>query len=327
MKKLRVSLGLMTSGPPGSEAYGTRIASLDAFNDCLDHYQSRGYGEVDVARTYVNGLQEGWTKAAKRREHKLNLTTKWFSYTWGDHSKKRLEANFAMSLHELGTDCCSIFYLHAPDHSVSFRQTMEACNELYPEGRFEKLGLSNYAAWEVAETCNLTDQQGRIKPTVYQAMYNFSSRGDQEELIPCCCKYGIDILIYNPLAGGVLTGRYQSKKVPDDGGRYSRSDPVVGSMHRERYFRDAEFEASNIIKPVANRFGLTLLEIAFRRCVHHGKLRVVDGDDGIVIGVSSLSRLEVILTNLEQRSLPEETVKTLDMAWQMMKPSITTYWR
>lgn len=327
MKKPRVSLGLMTFGPPGSETYGTRIVSLDTFSQCLDYFQSSGYNEVDTAPTYVNGLQEAWTKAAAWRERKLILATKWYPYAPGDHSKAWLKEHFAKSLRELGTDCVPIFYLHAPDRSVPFRETMEACNELYSEGRFETLGLSNYAAWEVAKIWNIADQQGWVKPTVYQAMYNCLTRGIEEELIPCCRKYGIDILIYNPLAGGVLTGRYQSKGVPDDGGRYSQSDPVVRSMYRERYFRDANFEASKILKPAADRLGLMLVEIAFRWCVHHSKLRVMDGNDGVVIGISSLAQLEVNLTDLEKGPLPEEIVKTLDIAWQITNPSSTTYWR
>ncbi len=327
MKKPRISLGLMTFGPPGSETYGTRITSLDAFNECLDYYQWRGYEEVDTARTYVNGLQEGWTKDAKWRERNLTLATKWYPYTPGDHSKARLKENLAKSLQELGTNCVSIFYLHAPDRSVPFQETLEACNELYQEGKFKKLGLSNYAAWEVAEIWNIADQRGWVKPTVYQAMYNCLTRGIEEELIPCCQKYCIDILIYNPLAGGVLTGRYQSRDIPNDGGRYSKSDPVVGVMYRERYFKDANFEALKVIKPAADRHGLTMLEIAFRWCVHHSKLRVIDGNDGIVVGVSSMSQLKINLTDLEKGPLPEDVVQTLDLAWQITKASSTTYWR
>ncbi|KAK5098264.1 hypothetical protein LTS08_006397 [Lithohypha guttulata] len=326
-KKPRVSLGLMTFGPPGSEAYGTRITSLDDFNQCLDYYQSRGYNEVDTARTYVNGLQEAWTEAARWRERELVLATKWYPYVPGEHSRAQVNENFAKSLKELGTGCVNIFYLHAPDRSVPFQETLEACNKLYQEGKFKQLGLSNYAAWEVAEIWNIADQKGWIKPTVYQAMYNCLTRTIEEELLPCCRKYSIDILIYNPLAGGVLSGKYQSKEIPEDGGRYSESDPVVGAMYRERYFRDANFEALKIIKPVANKLGLTLVEIAFRWCIHHSKLKVMDGNDGIVIGISSLSQLKVNLTDLEKGALPVEVVETLDLAWQVTKPSCITYWR
>lgn len=326
-KKPRVSLGLLTFGPEGTEEYGTRITSLEGFNECLDHLQSRGYNEVDTARTYVDGHQEGWTKLTKWTDRKLKLATKWYPYNEGDHSKALVKANLSKSLNELGSDSVDIFYLHAPDRSVPFQETLEACNELYQEGKFKQLGLSNYAAWEVAEVWNIADQRGLVKPTIYQAMYNCLTRAIEEELIPCCRKYGLEIVVYNPLAGGVLSGRYQSKEIPNDGGRYSTSDPRLGIMYRERYFKDANFEALKVIKPVADNAGLTLLEIAFRWLVHHSKLRVMGGNDGVIIGVSSLTQLEQNLNQLEKGPLPDEVLEALDLAWAITKPSCALYWR
>ncbi|EEU36120.1 uncharacterized protein NECHADRAFT_97537 [Fusarium vanettenii 77-13-4] len=323
----RAVLGLLTFGPDGTQSYGSRITSLSAFNECLDYFQSRGYNEVDTARTYVGGHQEGWTRQTNWHDRKLVLATKWYPYKPGDHSTSVVKENLLKSLRELGSDSVDIFYLHAPDRSVPFQETLEACNELHQQGKFKQLGLSNYAAWEVAEIWNIADQRGWIKPTVYQAMYNCLTRAIEEELVPCCRKYGIDILVYNPLAGGVLSGRYQSKEIPDDGGRYSTNDPVVGAMYRERYFKDANFEALKVIQPVADRLGLTLLEVAFRWLVHHSKLKVHDGNDGVVIGISSLSQLESNLTNLEKGPLPDEVLVALDLVWEITKPSCSLYWR
>lgn len=325
-KQPRVSLGLLTFGPETSKVYGSRITTLDSFNECLDYFQSRGYHEVDTARTYMGGQQEGWTKLTRWQERKLSLATKWYPQKPGDHSKTIVKESLNKSLRELGSTCVDIFYLHAPDRATPFKETLEACNELYLEGKFKALGLSNYAAWEVAELWNIADQQRWIRPTVYQAMYNCLTRSIEEELVPCCRKYGISILVYNPLAGGVLSGRYQNKEVPTNG-RYSTDDPVVGAMYRERYFKDVNFEALNIIKPVADKLGLTLLEIAFRWLVHHSKLNILDGDDGLVIGISSLDQLKSNLNNIEKGPLPSEVVETLNLAWQIIKPSCALYWR
>lgn len=323
-----MSFGLLTFGPPGTEQYGSRITSLDDFKACLDYYQSRGYHEVDTARTYVNGAQEAWTRQARWQERQLRLATKWYPFNAGDHTRARVREALATSLAELGdAKCVDIFYLHAPDRSVPFDETLQAVDELYREGRFKALGLSNYAAWEVAEIWNTAELKGWVKPTVYQAMYNCLTRAIEEELVPCCRKYGIDLLVYNPLAGGVLSGKYQSKEIPNDSGRFSGTDPVVGAMYRERFFKDANFEALKAIKPVVDKFGLTLLEVAFRWCVHHSALKVLDGDDGIVIGVSSLSQLEANLNDLEKGPLPEEVVTTLDRAWEITKPTCSLYWR
>jgi aflatoxin B1 aldehyde reductase len=100
-------------------------------------------------------------------------------------------------------------------------------------------------------------------------------------------------------------------------------------MYRERYFKDATFEALRIVEPVAEKNGLTLLEIALRWCVHHSQLktRAKGGDDGIIIGVSSFSQLEGNLRDLEKGPLPDEVVKALDEAWAVSKATTQTYWR
>ncbi|KAK5102625.1 hypothetical protein LTS08_003425 [Lithohypha guttulata] len=324
--KPRVILGLLTFGPPESELHGSRITSLTEYNRCLDYYQSCGYSEVDTARTYVDGLQESFTRAANWKERQLLLATKCYPTEPGIHSKSSIKQILTTSLQELGTNQVEIFYLHAPDRSVPFEETLQACDDMYREGKFRKLGLSNYAAWEVAEIWNIANQRNWVKPTVYQAMYNALTRAIEEELVPCCRKYGIDIVVYNPLAGGVLSGKYKNKEVPQEG-RFAETDPRIGGMYRERYFKDSNFEALKLIEPVATKYGLSLLEIAFRWCVHHSKLNMKEGGDGVVIGISSLTQLESNLNDLEQGSLPEEIVEVLDHAWQITKPSCPLYWR
>lgn len=197
--KPRVILGLMTFGPPGSESKGARVTSLDEYNKCLDYFQKEGYNELDTARAYISGGQEAWTKEAHWKDRGLTLATKCFPDKPGKHSKDALKGSLNKSLRELGTDCVDIFYLHAPDRSVPYEETLEACNELFKEGKFVNLGLSNYAAWEVAEIYNIAKERGWVKPTIYQAMYNAITRDIETELIPCCRKYGIDLVVYNPV--------------------------------------------------------------------------------------------------------------------------------
>lgn len=319
-------MGLLTFGPPGSEFHGSRITSLDDFNRCLDFYQGRGYYEVDTARQYVKGQQEGFTKAARWQERGLTLATKCYPETPGQHAKESVKATCEKSLSELGTSKVDIFYLHAPDRSVPFQETLEACNELFQEGKFNKLGSSNYAAWEVAEIWIIANERGWVRPTAYQPMYNVLTRAIEDELVPCCQKYGIDIVVYNPLAGGVPTGRYKSKEAPTEG-RFSDTDPRIGNMYRERVFKDTNFEALRIIEPVAEEHQLSLREIAFRWLVHHSKLRMTDGNDGVVIGVSSMQQLRENLEDLEKGPLPGEVVQALDQAWHVTKTTCPHYWR
>jgi len=144
---------------------------------------------VDTARVYIGGQQEAFTKEAHWKERGLTLATKCFPVSAGVHKPESLKGTLNKSLRELGTDCVDIFYLHAPDRSVPFKDTLQACNELFQEGKFVQLGLSNYAAWEVAEIWNIANERGWVKPTIYQAMYNAITRSIETELVPCCRKY------------------------------------------------------------------------------------------------------------------------------------------
>ncbi|KAF4443800.1 oxidoreductase [Fusarium acutatum] len=266
----------------GNIPYAPKLYSSPEF-----HYAYHDWNHKDQAPSQSWALDvrpRSWTKRNNWRDRNLTLATKWYPYKPGDHSKAIVKENLNKSLGEFGSDSVDIFYLHAPDRSVPFQETLEACNELYQEGKFKKLGLSNYAAWEVAELCTIADQKGWVNQA-FTKLY---------------------ILVYNPLAGGVLSGRYKSKEIPADGGRYSTQDPVIGAMYRDRYSKDVNFEALKVILPVADKLGLTLLEIAFRWLVHHSKLKVMDGNDGLVIGISSLSQLESNLDNVEKGPLPEE---------------------
>lgn len=133
---------------------------------------------------------------------------------------------------------------------------------------------------------------------------------------------GPDIL--NRLAGGLFSGKYKSTSVPTSG-RFSDTNVGQGSVYRTRYFRDHYFDALQLIEPVAEKYNLTLLEIALRWVVHHSALRVKDGNDGVVIGVSNIDQLNSNLTDLEKGPLPQEVVEKLDEAWEIVKPECPKY--
>jgi hypothetical protein len=157
------------------------MTSLDEFNKHLDHFQSKGYNEVDTARMYVGGAQEAWTRDAKWKDRGLTLATKVYPAEPGMHKPEKLKELFTTSLKELDTDAVDIFYLHAPDHSTPFEETLGAVNELHKQGKFVQLGLSNFAAWEVAEVYNICKERGWVKPTIYQAMYNAISKSSHHQ--------------------------------------------------------------------------------------------------------------------------------------------------
>ena len=136
----------------------------------------------------------------------------------------------------------------------------------------------------------------------------------------------MDVVIYNPLAGGLFSGKYKTKDVPAEG-RYSDKHGRTGALYRGRYFKDATFDALRLIEPVVEKHGLTMPETALRWVRHHSALKM-DGNsrDGVIIGVSSLSQLESNLRDLQKGPLPDDVVEVLDQAWLIAKATTANYW-
>lgn len=164
-----------------------------------------------------------------------------------------------------------------------------------------------------------------VRPTIYQGMYNVLTRTLEQELIPTCRRYGLELVIYNPLAGGIFSGKYRKNETPSEG-RFSDVGRS-GEIYRKRYFRDSTFEALEIVEPVVAKYGLTMVETALRWCVHHSAWGKEGGsNDGIIVGVSSIEQLEQNIRACQMGTLPEEVVDALDRAWRVSKVETPNYW-
>ncbi|KAI0022612.1 aflatoxin B1 aldehyde reductase member 2 [Xylariomycetidae sp. FL0641] len=316
--KPRVILGLMGLGPEGSP--GARMTSLEDFRQALDIFQARGHRELDTARLYIGGQQEAFTRAAGWRERGLAIATKVYPITPGLHAPERLTEQFETSLRELGTDCVDIFYLHAPDRATPFAATLRACDALYRAGKFRRLGLSNYTAFEVAEICGTCARHGWVRPTVYQALYHVLFRGAEDELLPACRRYGLAVEAYSPTGGGFLAGRARSAgDDPPPEGRYAARSPMQQHLTRGKYFRDGV---------AAEAAGLPPLGVALRWLVHHSALRAGEDDgDGVVVGFANLRQLADNLDALEKGPLPQALLPALDRARRLARADEGPYWQ
>ncbi|KAI1370117.1 Aldo/keto reductase [Hypoxylon crocopeplum] len=321
--KPRIILGLMVLGPEGSP--GARMTSLDDFKQALDIFQERGYSELDTARLYIGGQQEAFTRQAGWEKRGLSIATKVWPLPPGSHEPEALTSTFETCLKELGTDSVDILYLHAPDRSVPFATTLAAVDKLHKAGKFSRLGLSNYASFEVAEIVMTCQHNGWVRPTVYQAIYNCLFRTIEDELIPTCRRYGIAVDVYSPTGGGFLLGRITSKEDDPKEGRYAAGP--FQHLTRGRYFRDGIIEGARLIREAAEARSINPLEVAMRWLVHHSRLQVRAGHDGIVIGFSNLQQLRDNLNYLEQGPLDGELLEVLERAWQMSKGDMETYWQ
>lgn len=180
--------------------------------------------------------------------------------------------------------------------------TLTEVNALHKQGLFTQFGLSNFAAWEVARVVELCRANGLVQPTIYQAMYNAITRSAEEELIPCCRAYGLRIVVYNPLAGGLvrlraeqLQAEQQDKIELEKGSRFEGSGPGA-KRYRERYFKSSYFRALQLLQPIVEeQHGLRLTEVMLRWLQHHSELKETDG---VILGASSKEQL---VMNCEDR--------------------------
>ncbi|PCH38217.1 Aldo/keto reductase [Wolfiporia cocos MD-104 SS10] len=313
--------GTMTLGEAGKN--GVRTSDLGECQEILDVFFKPGHRELDTARMYAEGTTEPLL-AKLQLPPNATVDTKVYPVKPGDHSPAALRATFQTSLRLLAPHKVRVLYLHAPDRSVPFEETLREVNELHKEGLFHIFGLSNYASWEVAEIVGICKANGWVQPKIYQAMYNAVTREMETELVPCCRKFGLRIVIYNPLAGGFFAGKVAA---PDaeapQGGRFDPNSNM-GKMYRARYLKGGYFDALNYLKPIAEKHQLRLTEIALRWCQHHSAL---GPEDGIILGASSAAQLVQNCEDSEKGPLPEEVVKALDEARLIVGAQAPTYWR
>ncbi|KAH7924134.1 Aldo/keto reductase [Leucogyrophana mollusca] len=238
----------------------------------------------------------------------------------GDHSSERLRAAVEKSARALAPHKIRVFYLHAPDRSVSYEETLRGVNELYKEGFFEEFGLSNFYSWEVAEFVGIAKANNWVRPTVYQGLYNALERNVETELFPCLRKYGIRFHGFSPLARGLFAGTNIAS--PSPGSRWDlNSSPMAPGLHARYQGFQSVFQR---LRELLAKHSITGSEAALRWLQHHSLLTP---DDAVIIGASSLTQLQANIKDSEAGPLPEEVVKLLEEAWIDNKGRAPPYFR
>ncbi len=176
----------------------------------LDAALDAGITHIDTANGYAGGDSERiLAKLLDGRRDRVTVATKAGipHPDAGDHSPLSpagLRASVDGSLARLGTDHVDLFYLHQPDRAASLAETLGTVAELVAEGKIGALGVSNYAAWQIAEVNHTADDVGAPRPIVAQQLYNLLARRIEEEYVEFAAVTGLTTMVYNPLGGGLL---------------------------------------------------------------------------------------------------------------------------
>ncbi len=287
----------------------------------VDYALDNGINFFDTANIYTKGDSERILgKALKGKRDNAVIATKVGGPSWEGPNgrglgRKHVIKSLENSLERLQTDYVDVFYMHFPDPKVPMEETIETMNLLINEGKIRYYAVSNYAAWQI---CSMIDKAREMKlhaPIMTESVYNLVTRGIDEELIPFLKKYNVGLATYNPLAGGLLTGKHTRERAAES----SRMADDKG--YKARYWNDRNFDAIDILQKIAKENDMTLIELAVRWSLTNP---VVTSP---IIGVSKLEQIKQNIELVNKGPLPEDVYKACDEAWAVIKGDYFSYHR
>jgi aryl-alcohol dehydrogenase-like predicted oxidoreductase len=300
----RACFGTMTFGGQTDEGAAARILDL-----CFD----RGINFFDTANVYTEGRSETILgKLLKGRRSRCVLASKVGSKTAETANQPRLTRTLILShidasLARLQTDYLDLYYLHMPDYATPIDETLEAMDTVVRSGKARYPAISNYASWQVAQAHCISQKKGYRPPSVSQPMYNLLARGIEEEYVSFCKEFGISMIVYNPLAGGLLTGKQQRER-PLPGTRFDNNQ-----MYLDRYWHPAYFDAVDKLQAIAHHHGRAMIDLALNWLLHHTPA------DCVILGASRIEQLEQSLDVFGTNPLPTAALDAIDSVWRGLR--------
>jgi len=261
----RLCLGTMTFGLQCDEA--TSFAILDdafdagiTFLDTADVYPLGG-GLDTVGRT--EEIIGAWMRNGRRRDDVV-LATKCFGpmgpNPWdAGNSRKHVMAAIDESLRRLGTDYVDLYQLHFFDGGTPIDETLGALGDLVRVGKVRYVGCSNFLAYQLARAIGRSEARDLVRFESVQPRYNLLFREFERELFPLCADERIGVIPYNPIAGGMLSGKH-APGAPTDGTRFTLGN--ASRTYQDRYWHDREFATVDALKALADAAGMSLVTLA-----------------------------------------------------------------
>ena len=311
---MKIVLGTMNFGPQ---------LDLEASRKMVNTYLATGGLELDTAYVYNDGVTERYLGEIlpDLNSYSFEIATKVHPRITGKLDRATIMMEFTESLRRMKRDNVDLLYFHFPDGKTPVDEALETIAELHAQGKIKELGLSNYPAWQVVDIANKCDKIGCPRPTVYQGMYNALCRNVDPELFPAIRSLGMRFYAFNPLAGGMLTGKHHHFEDTPESGRFARL-----KSYRDRYWKHSYFDAIEEIRKACEKEDIVMVEAAYRWLVNHSMMKT-ELNDGILLGASRQEQVEQNLEAAKKGSLPGSIVATMDEAWEMAKPDSPPYFK
>jgi aryl-alcohol dehydrogenase-like predicted oxidoreductase len=256
-----LTMGTMTFGGTGGFAQVGSTGVDEARRQvgmCLD----AGINLIDTADVYSSGLSEEIVGQVLRgRDDVLVATKVRMAMGPGPNdvglSRQHIVSGCEASLRRLGTDHIDLYQVHEWDGVTPLEETLDALDLLVRSGKVRYVGASNYAGWQLMKALGLADRHGLPRFVSQQIYYSLQSRDAEYELIPAAVDQGLGVLVWSPLAGGLLTGRYRRDQRPDSGSRQLTdwNEPPV-------YDQDKLHDTVDVLVSVGDEHGVSAARVA-----------------------------------------------------------------
>jgi aryl-alcohol dehydrogenase-like predicted oxidoreductase len=258
-----ITLGTMTFGGRG---FWTAIGELD--QSVADQIVARaldaGVNFIDTADVYSEGLSEEITGRAMvnsgRKRTDIVLATKALGNVGPGPNDRGASRGHIMnavkaSLKRLGTDYIDLYQIHGFDPLTPVEETVRALDDLVRQGHVRYVGVSNWAAWQIMKALGIADSRGWTRFASLQAYYTIAGRDLEREIAPLLLDQKVGLMVWSPLAGGLLSGKYNRDGSAAEGGRRANFDfPPVN--------KDRAFDVVDIMREIAGAKGISVAQIA-----------------------------------------------------------------
>jgi aryl-alcohol dehydrogenase-like predicted oxidoreductase len=313
LKVSEICLGTMTFAGQCDEATSFRILDTAAergvtFLDTADAYPIPPEPETAGRTEEVIGR---WLSAAPARRHQFVIGTKCrIRVGLGPNdqglSRRHIMAACEASLRRLRTDSIDLYQAHLPDPETPIDESLRAFDDLIRAGKVRYIGCSNYPAWQLALALGTSARSGWARYDCAQPRYNALYREIETELLPLCRDQGVGVIVYNPLAGGLLTGKHSRDAPPEPGTRFSLG--ASGDLYRDRYWHAAQFEAVATLKSFCQRRDWNLASASVAWVLQQ------PGITSAIVGASHPDQLDASMAGAELE-FDREAAAAFDAVW------------
>ena len=309
--------GTMTFGGRSFFKYVGQLGQKEA-TKLVDMSLEAGINFFDTADVYSEGLSEELLgKALGRRRQDIILATKVRGKMGPGPNDVGLSRHHIIegcnaSLKRLGTDYIDLYQVHNFDPDTPFEETMRALDDLVRQGKVRYIGCSNYSGWQLMKALAISDKRGWEKFVTLQSLYSLLARELENEMVPLCLDQGLGILVWSPLSGGFLSGKYRRGKPQPKGTRLSAPQPRFIPHDEEKGFDIVEE-----LDKIAKAHKATVAQAALNY------LLAKEGVSSVIIGARTPEQLA---DNLKTTGW-EMSAKEVSRLDEMSKPlPIYPYW-